>query len=263
MIDPEIMARGEFGSLELILFGCQEIENAGAGALRVIEILQEAGGQFLRVQVGNREGPPAWEVHPNPTEIISQDGSFSFPDFAHPLLRRSRLQAVQADRFPPSCLLSYRPDSRTVSFSQSASPGKPKNLDALARGQFALARLLYPLLRPQLAFIDEVSETLDDEKVLFRPLLKYLRQDECPYLFWANFFSPPLVAKVGHYTLAAAPGRITKELDDGGFVYVATTSFCRWWRRPPNKIRKYFRAELPRLILYNTERLIAGADPIP
>lgn len=172
------------------------------------------------------------------------------------------LEPTSFRTLPPTCSLSYRPALRLVTLSQSGSGEEPENLDALARGQLALARKLFPRLRPKLAFIDEVSDSLDEQKVLVRPLRKSLHFLRFPYIFWANFWSRAYVEKFGP-DLLIAPGWVKRKLPGRNFLYVATKSFSCWWTRPPAKVRNYFLRVMPIVFPYNTNRLICGADPYP
>jgi hypothetical protein len=258
--EPDFLERDEFGSLEFWFFGCSALRAPGReGAERLCTILQDAAGLFVRTKPEARR--PTWEPDPAPSARVESDGGFSSLDFAHPLLGRTILEPTNLHSLPPTCALTYRPGLRLVIFSQSASQDEPENLDALARGQLALARKLLPRLRPRFAFIDEVSDGLDEEKVLVRPLRKSVRILELPYIFWGNFWSRGYVEKLGA-DLVAAPGWVNRKLPGSCLLYVATRSFFRWWTRPPVKIRKYFRRTFP-VFPYNTNRLIAGADPFP
>lgn len=46
---------------------------------------------------------------------------------------------------------------------------------------------------------------------------------ELPILYWANFFSPIYVSKIGRSKILTAPAHNVEELPDGGFLYVLSS----------------------------------------
>jgi hypothetical protein len=219
-----------------------------------LDILLGAGGLFLAVKPGSE--PPLWEAAADPHQRVQEDGSFYFAEFAHPLLSRSLVEPVVLGQFPPTCSISYDVNSRTLRFGQTASEEEPENLDTLAHGQLALAEKLYPLFRPRLAFIDEVSDALDEKKVLCQPLRESGKG--IPYIFWANFLPPTATEATGSHLFFDAPGWRSEHLQDGGILYVTTESFFRWWTAPPRTTQKYWQSRHVNLPLYNSGWLIAG-----
>jgi hypothetical protein len=255
-IDDIGFSEPDFDHLELFLYECSGVGASGrAGAERLLSVLGEAGGKFLRLR-GGRRNEPAWEVDPRPEVLIQEDGRLSWPDFGHPLLERSPMAPVALDDFPPTSAISYLGDT-TVSFSQSASLENPDNLDALARAQLDLLQALYRRLRPHYGFIDEREGDWDPVK-----LHKRLRQDVCrvrvPNFFWANLFGAPYIAKYGRELFMNAPGWKKLELDDGGILYVITASYLEWRRQPSKEVLGYFRSRLPTVEPYTAWDHFAG-----
>lgn len=255
--------REEFGSLELWFYQCAPLRSAGRETARLlIGLLQEAGGEFLRLRPGQHDGP-IWEVHPHPEELISPEGNLATVDFGHLALDRTLLEPVAMRSLPPSGSLSFDHDSGTLVFSQSGSQDEAENLDALARGLWNLGVALYPILRPQYGFIDENGTALDETKVLRQPMRDNLAHNTVPYIFWANFLSPAVTNHHGRELFLKAPCWKKEVFADGGILLGATASYLQWWAKPPAPVEKYFAQQISRHV-YNTDWLFAGGpEEIP
>lgn len=87
-----------------------------------------------------------------------------------------------------------------------------KNAERLLR----LAKLMYDILKPRFAWVERChwkGYTTPEDVMQLR----------VPHIYWANFFSPAYVEKVGHAFLSNAPGKI-EGLADGGLLYVISPS---------------------------------------
>ena len=81
-----------------------------------------------------------------------------------------------------------------------------------------LGRRLYPTVRPRYGWIERLNFWKPENAGYTT------RQDvenlEFPHVYWANFFSPEYVNRLGKEFLMQAPGWKHEELDDGGVLYV-------------------------------------------
>lgn len=85
-----------------------------------------------------------------------------------------------------------------------------------------LGKQLYCTVRPRFGWIErlpywrpETTGYTTEEEV---------ERLEVPHVYWANFFNPAFVSKLGKDFLKQAPGWTCEELDDGGILYVLTPS---------------------------------------
>lgn len=75
-----------------------------------------------------------------------------------------------------------------------------------------IGKSLYAVLRPTFGWMDfdyGLFTTHENIEAL-----------ELPVLYWANFFSPAYVGKIGRDRILSAPAWAIEELVDGGFLYV-------------------------------------------
>lgn len=87
-----------------------------------------------------------------------------------------------------------------------------KNPLRYSRFYLDIGKQLYEVLRPTFGWIDfdyGLHTTHEDIEAL-----------ELPALYWANFFGPPYVAKIGREKIMTAPAWSVEELSDGGLLYV-------------------------------------------
>ncbi len=67
---------------------------------------------------------------------------------------------------------------------------------------------------------------------------------EVPHLYWANFFGPEYVRKVGREYLLNAPGWKKEGLENGGFLYVLSPSLSGTGPRAVvEEVKRYFGVE--------------------
>lgn len=86
-----------------------------------------------------------------------------------------------------------------------------------ARRLLELAKVIYNTIHPRFAWVERChwkGYTTPEDAVQLR----------LPHLYWANFFSPAYVEKLGQDFLMNAPGWRKERLADGGILYVLTPS---------------------------------------
>ncbi len=95
---------------------------------------------------------------------------------------------------------------------------------------------LYEVLRPSFGWIDfdyGLRTTHEDIEAL-----------ELPTLYWANFFGPAYVKKIGRERILSAPAWRIEELPDGGLLYVLAS--CPGWADdhvPVERVKAHFGVE--------------------
>ncbi len=82
-----------------------------------------------------------------------------------------------------------------------------------------LAKVIYNTIQPRFAWIERCHW-----KGYTRP--EDVAQLRLPHLYWANFFSPAYVEKLGQAFLLNAPGWKKESLPDGGLLYVLSPSLA-------------------------------------
>lgn len=232
----------DFGHQKLAFYQCSVLCTVvGEGAKQVVDIVQAIGGTFLTIKDDNN-----LHVDSNPLREMNETGDFFIGlDLAHDLLERPPFGPEIFDDFKPTGNFHYLQKDRMVIISQTGDSENKKNLKGLARGQLALALLLYPSLKPVFGYIDEGGENAPGPKSISRTEVKYL--------FWANFFGPSYVRKFGREIFLNAPGWKKEELDDGGILYVVTEDYYQWWTDPPKEPLEYFRKQVPGIKLYRAK----------
>lgn len=74
-----------------------------------------------------------------------------------------------------------------------------------------ISEKLYDFLHPFYAYADHENERPEDEELISKDI---------KHIYWANFFSPEIVKKIGKEKLLSAPSWKTKKLKDGGILLV-------------------------------------------
>jgi hypothetical protein len=210
------------------------------GSQQIIDVIHAMGGQFLRV---TQDGKP--QFHPDPMLEIDDDGGSIRLEFEHELMARSPLEHEIFQRHNPTADLSYLRDGSFLRITQDGEDSNPQALDAMANGQLAISRVLYPRLRPAFVYTDEVGMNIPGGRKNPNPDVKYI--------FWATLFSPPYVDKYGRDFLLGAPVWKKDELDDGGILHVVTESYCAWWSNPPKDIAQYYHSRFPSMKTYRAK----------
>lgn len=117
---------------------------------------------------------------------------------------------------------------------------KQWNPEENAQRLLHLTRALYHASRPKFAWIERCH------------LRGYTTQDDIenlrlPHIYWANFFGPEYVDKLGKDFLINAPGWKVEELDDGGILYVLTPSLMGTGpKKIVEQVKAYFGVETVR-----------------
>lgn len=129
-------------------------------------------------------------------------------------LRRARVNVISSD---------------TVMFTQ-----KKFDREYYAQRFLELGERLYGVVQPTFGWIERCRASgytkLGDVANL-----------ALPHIYWANFFGPDYVSKLGKDYLLNAPGWETKELEDGGCLYVLSPSLAGTGPRAlVEQVKQYF-----------------------
>ena len=72
-----------------------------------------------------------------------------------------------------------------------------------------------------------------------------VRKAELRHLFWAMFFSPNYVQKMGRAFLFDSPVWEKEELGDGGILVIVSEHYSKWLRRKPDTVLTHFAGQMP------------------
>lgn len=97
-----------------------------------------------------------------------------------------------------------------------------ENPEYHSQGFLDLAKRLYQTVQPRFGWIERLS-FWNPEKAGYTTW-QDVEKLQLPHVYWANFFGPAYVNKLGKEFLMQAPGWKVEELDDGGLVYALSTS---------------------------------------
>jgi len=96
-----------------------------------------------------------------------------------------------------------------------------------------IGKSLYKIVSPSFGWVDfdyGLQTTYKDIESL-----------ELPTLYWANFFGPPYVARIGRAKIMSAPAWDIQELPDGGILYVlASGPGLADDHVPPDDVKSHF-----------------------
>jgi hypothetical protein len=81
-----------------------------------------------------------------------------------------------------------------------------------------LGKRLYEVVSPTFGWLDMSSGLTGHTS------FKDVEALALPHLYWANFFSPSYVEKIGRSKILSAPAWSIEELPDGGLLYVLSSS---------------------------------------
>jgi hypothetical protein len=215
-------------SLMVEFMGCRSLpDGKKEGWPALLKLLRKQKGTILRY--------PRGKPHPNPERAretwgLGYEQSKLAPDSYDFLDSRTVGRAM----------LGYYHDFNTVQFSQATFRRTPVEKDAIAEGLLDLGMFFYTALRPQYGWVD-----MPKDKYL--PGGKDISEFRVRSFFWANWFGPAFVEKIGRSFLMKVPAYRVQELEDGGIVVVATPTYCEWWLEAKNEAVEYLRSKLPRL----------------
>src|SRR5262249_26480626 len=127
------------------------------GAEWVIDLIQRLGGQFLDF---------VWrKPHPDPLATVDDDGNtYSWLHLEHEKLVQDAptINAIYRKELPPAtkgrASISFFRQLRSPCISQDVSSAEQKEVDRIALGQLNFLLFLYPHLRPQYGWVDELGE---------------------------------------------------------------------------------------------------------
>jgi hypothetical protein len=137
---------------------------------------------------------------------------------------------------------SYVYNNNSVHIDQEVWSADHPFPDQLAFGLLSFALYLYPYLRPDFGYIDELG-TNEIEKA-------DIDDRNLPFLYWANLFGPNFVRKIGETFFRDIPGWRLVDLDDGGCLYVATESYTEWRQTDQPDLVDHFRRRYRRIKKY-------------
>ena len=105
--------------------------------------------------------------------------------------------------------------------------------DRYSRLFLDLGKSLYTLVRPQFGWADFnyglFTAHIDIEKLAL------------PALYWANYFGPDYVSKIGRDRIRNAPAWAIEDLPDGGILYIlASSPGLATYQVPIEKVKSYF-----------------------
>lgn len=175
------------------------LPNGMAGIQHVIQLVREVGGEFLAL--------PRDQIDQDPLASIQEGQRFAILKIEHSFLQRN--QDTDPSRSAGSASLLIKPDTSQVTMSQDMTEEEPEQIERMAQGQLAVARLLLPHLRPQYGWIDETGNTDTDKDVANVALTT---------IFWANMLGSPYIERYGRNTFITAPGWRVEELPDGAIL---------------------------------------------
>ena len=110
-----------------------------------------------------------------------------------------------------------------------------------------LSRSIYHLMQPDYGSIHQTQNTLDmltyDTKLGKKTVATDLNKG-IPGIYWANFFGPKIVAKIGKERLLSVPSNKTMQLHDGGLLILTSPSPIAPTEPENSKKREEIRAML-------------------
>jgi hypothetical protein len=222
--------------LTLAFYGCSRLGNRRSRCARkLIDCLRDLGASFLTL----KNGLP----HPCPYDDIDADGDIiTIPGISHASLRRDQFSRTKSG--PGSAEFGFIFESRCVTLGQSIPDGKSKNGDEVARSLVEIGQELWEALSPNYGY---AAEPGDNE-----PYLRTCRNMPLTHVFWANFFGPELVQRLGKSFLLRAPAWRSECIAGGGVICIATKSYAAWCRKPPKRLVEYFKQRHPNIQGYQS-----------
>jgi hypothetical protein len=233
-----MMAR-RIDSLELRFHRCSVPSSQSTQAYReTLELLRGSGVTFITAARKS--------IDTNPEECIDEEeGTIQSLGVLHDKLAPDEFKTPFTRGGTAD--FAYLRDEAEISFGQGVLPFSEQQRDTVALALIDFGVDMYYRFRPVLGTCDQAGENFPSQRSLDRC--------ELQYLYWANFFSPALVEKVGSDFLLRAPGWKKEELGDGGILYVTLKSFSAWHSSPSSEIVDYFRTRMPILRPYRAKRI--------
>jgi hypothetical protein len=180
----------------------------------IIATIQMIGYSVSNVRVGNyREQFGFWSEYDQQTQcelgIAYEKRQLSFE-------AKNELDTLEVSlqlHWEESRGIAQRAHVSVVSFQTALFSRTECNPEYHSRLFLDLGKSLYKVLLPDFGWSDVCEPAgytwYDDVQTL-----------AVPHLYWANFFSPPYVARIGREKIMSAPAWSIEELPDGGLLYV-------------------------------------------
>ncbi len=240
------MTRDYIEGIRLFNYFCSEIHGGVIdGAKELIDLLRKSGANILKL-TGPQGQRRCERLLAGSFPKTNKDGDFIIPEhLKHGILQKEPFPLHQKYSNQGVASFGYIQSARNLSVGQAVRIDEPEKLNGIAHGLLSYAELLYPLLHPKYAWIDESGENCLGPKRIAAIDLKYI--------FWANFFGPEYVVKYGRKFFLEAPGWKVRELDDGGILYVTNQNYLDWWEAPSQNVQKYFANKVPDVNLYQSK----------
>ena len=213
---------------------CDALSNHGAREL--IAVLQAMGTDFYLARPDM--------VDTTPEKRIDKEGNIFVPlHIGHPAIRPGAVAPV-GYRFG-TAKVAYLSSSKAVILTQDASFDDVRLAIPLADQQCRFARELYHRLLPQLGRTDVTRERApfpSNDDIVVR------------HLYWANFFGPRYVERLGRQFLLEAPAHRVEDLDDGGLLLVTRENILDRSSSLDERLISYFRRKCPEVTMYNRKK---------
>jgi hypothetical protein len=168
------------------------------------------------------------------TEMVAEE--LNDPDYTLILRQHgSYLEVLYSEESSPYLLLGMRGDE----FLPVESPSARLNADRFLE----FGKICYRLLKPIYAFAETVNSFVERNNVEAGLLT---------HMFWAQFFGPAFVQKIGQEILQKAPAWRNENMSDGGilFAMAATPYMVRGPQQYWLETKRYFDQHLSRPITW-------------
>lgn len=144
-------------------------------------------------------------------------------------LHSSHFELVNSGESSPSVFLGMRGDEFL--------PADTLLARQIAERFLELGRICYGVLKPIYAFTETLNAIVNRENVEARLLT---------HMFWAQYFGPDFVQRIGQDILLRAPGWRNENMSDGGLLYVlgATPYLRHGPRQHWGEAKRYFNQHL-------------------
>jgi hypothetical protein len=197
-------------------------------------------GTVIRYLDPRPKNPDRTDKHPElcPRE---PDGSIFVPlDITHPRLGRD-CSFFSVGWSLPVANLTFIAKSHSVSIWQTNSTGA-ETIEEMATGLVEVAKDVCPVIAPAYSWVDVSTEKL-------RPRL-VKRFSDVKHWFFANIFSPKLLAGAPEGFLDKIPAAERMTLKDGSLLLKSTATFEEWYLSPPKKLSTYLAKHAPQITIF-------------
>jgi hypothetical protein len=222
----------EITGLELVMCNCNECPDPDSALKRL-----RSAVRFLDPRPKN---PDRTDKHPELRRRES-DGSIIVPlTITHPAFGLE-CSALSAGWKIGIGRLTYLAKSQSVSIMQTNSP-EGETTEEMATGLAEVAKDVCPAIAPAYSWVDVSTEKL-------RPRL-VKRFSDVKHWFFANIFSPKLLAGAPEGFLDKIPAAERMTLKDGSLLLKSTATFEEWYLSPPKKLSTYLAKHAPQITIF-------------